>query len=307
MIYDVFTLGTTSKYVTFNDDTNPDYYIRAKKRYISDRDIRQFDSVVPDEMGIVDYQTLVGRSHLIIEAKIYPVIDESGVYGAMEDLREVCNPKLAQEDNDSDDGYIYLKWSEGSLLKQLKVKPLRVDIPETDKGSHTPSVRILCKIKYPVIESQTLKSSNNTITITSGTGIEIPSTGLVIPVGGVTIGADTGTGTSGVINSGDYKAYPNIILTGPINIPKITNATLGKYIEFNYNLAAGEKIYLYIDYDGVTAEHSNGTNMFQYITSGSDIDNFYIRKGQNNITLTATTLGSDCSYEITWRDSWPLS
>jgi len=307
MIYDVFTLGTSNKYITFNDESNTSYYLRAKKRYVSDREIRQFDSVVPDEMGIVDYQTLVGRSYLKIEAKIYPITDENDIYLAMEDIREVCNPKLAQEDTDSDDGYVLLKWNEGNKNKQLEVKPLRVDIPEESKGSHTPKVNIVCKVRYPVIESQTLKTVDFSTDVTAGLGIVIPSTGLVIPSNGVVVGADTGSGNGYCINEGDYKAYPNIIFAGPINIPKLTNSTIGKYIEFNYNLADSAFIYVYIDYDGITATHSDGTNMLRYITSGSDLENFHLREGGNQLTLTATTLGEDSSCTVTYRDSFPLS
>lgn len=307
MIYDVFTLGSTNNKITFNDETNPNYYLRAKRRYVSDREIRQFDSVVPDEMGIVDYQTLVGRSYLQIEAKIFPVDEDNGLYKAWEDIRKVCNPKLAQDDTASDTGYVYLQWSEGNKEKELKVKPLRVDIPENVKDSHTPTIKIVCKIKYPIVESQDFKTNNFSASIIPGSGVIIPSTGLVIPANGITINADTGTGSGYATNDGDYKAYPNVIFTGPINTPRITNETIGKFIEFNYNLTDGNKIYLYIDYDGVTATHSDGTNMLQYITQNSAIEDFYLKEGDNQLKLTATTLGSGSSCEVTWKDSWPLS
>jgi hypothetical protein len=306
MIYDVFTLGSTTNYITFNDDTDPDYYLRAQKRFVSDREIRQFDSVVPDEMGIVDYQTLVGRSYFVIEAKVYPISGETALYGAMEKIRKVCNPKISQDDADSDTGYVLLKYTEGGDSKQLRVKPIKVDIPETIKGSHTPVVKIWCKVRYPFIEAQTANSVTLTPVVAAGTGIQIPSTGLLIPTGGVSIGADTGGASQSIINGGDYKAYPVITFQSTIVNPKLTNTTTGKYVEFTYNVNTGT-VTVTMDYDGVTATHSDGTNMLGYLTAGSDLEGFCIEPGANALTLTASTLGSGATCTVSCRDTWPLS
>ena len=306
MIYDIFTLGESDNYVSFNDESQTDYYIRASRRQASNREIRQFDSNVPDEMGVVDYQTLVGRSYYIIEGKIYPGNGLETPYKGMATLRKVCNPKIAQDSAYSDGGYINLKWTEDGA-KQLRVKPLYVDIPETVKKANTPSFKILCKVRYPFIEAQTATSLTLTSITTAGTGIEITeTTGLVIPVGGVVIGADTGGASGSLTNNGDYKAYPVITFTGPLNIPKLTNTTTGKYIEFNYNLTSGT-ITVTIDYDGVTAVGSDGTNLLQYLTATSSLDDFAVEVGTNAYTLTATTLGSGSSCQISARDTFPLS
>jgi hypothetical protein len=238
MLYNKFTLGSSSNYITFNDEDNADYYIRAQRRAVTNRDIRQFDSVVPDEMGVVDYQTLLGKEYFVISGKIYPIGGENTLYRAMADLRKACSPAITQADNDSDYGYVLLKWEE-DVDKQLRVKPLYVDIPETISNSNTPEFRIFCKIKYPFIESQTQKTVTLSPTVTSGSGLVIPSSGLVIPEGGVVIGADSGSGSVVATNDGDYKAYPTITINAPINNPKIINSSTGKYIEFNYICQAG--------------------------------------------------------------------
>ena len=304
MLYNKFTLGSSTNYITFNDEDNVDYYIRAQRRAVTKRDIRQFDSVVPDELGVVDFQTLLGKEHFVITGKIYPIGGENSLYRAMADMRKACSPAITQADNDSDYGYVLLKWGE-DVNKQLRVKPLYVDIPESIANANTPEFKIFCKIKYPVIEAQATDSVTLSPAITAGSGLVIPASGLVIPDNGVVIGADSGSASVTVVNNGDYKAYPTITLHAPLNNPRITNASTGKYIEFNYNLASGS-ITVVIDYDGVTAESNDGTNLLNYITSGSDIENFYIREGDNNLTLTAATLGTGASAVVSFRDSWPL-
>jgi len=465
MIYDVFTLGTDNSYITFNDETNPDYYIRAKRRVFGQRDVRQFDTVVPDEMGIVDYQTLIGKGLFVIEGKIYPISGNTGLYKAEELLRKVCNPKIAQDDADSDTGYVLLKWTEDEG-KQLRVKPLYVDIPEQSKSANTPTFKMVLKVRYPFVEAQSASQVTLSPVITSGGGLVIPGNligypesnvdgytnmytgsvvgtgqsiagltgdttqlrfylkktgaptgniivnlyqhsgtfgtssvpgtligqigtidsaslsttaalvdmvqtnvrtlatgtnyivtleysggsasnyvmvgydgsapiapgnymtktgstwtadatkdmghyvfvtgGLIIPAGGVQIGADSGGASQAVHNAGDYRAYPTINFYGTMVNPKLTNTSTGKYIEFAFNLNQGN-INVTTDYDGATAIHSDGTNLLQYLTAGSDIDAFFIEPGENALSLTASTMGSNASVVINHRDVWPLS
>ena len=61
-IYAQFTFGSTTNLITFNDKSQ-DYVFKARRRYATQRDIRQFDTVVPDESGVVDYQTLIGKMY----------------------------------------------------------------------------------------------------------------------------------------------------------------------------------------------------------------------------------------------------
>jgi len=303
MLYDQFTLGTTTNYITFNDQSNTDYYIRAQKRFITRREVREFDSVVPEEMGVVDYQTLIGKSYLVIEAKVYPLSGTSGLYNAMELLRKVCNPKISQDDAESDYGYVLLKWSETDD-KQLRVKPISVDIPENIKGSHTPKVKILCKVRYPFVEAQTATTLTLTPSTVAGVGIEIPSTGLEIPTGGVCIGADSGGATGTATNNGDFKAYPVITLNSVMVNPRLTNSTTGKYIEFTYNINTGS-VTVTLDYDGVVATHTDGTNMLQYLTAASSIDEMALEPGGNALSLSAASMGAGASCTVSFRDSWP--
>jgi hypothetical protein len=301
-IYSQFTFGSSTNYITFNDESG-DFIFKARRRLAQNRELRQFDTNVPDEPGIVDYQTLPGREYYVIEGTLYGV-DEGALYRGMEKLRKVTSVAVAQDDPESDDGYLPLKWAENTD-KQLMVKPLYVDIPETRKSAMKPAFKILFKIKYPFIESQTLHTVDFSPEVTAGVGTIIPSTGLVIPAGGVTIGADVGTGNGVANNAGDYKVYPTITFNAPINVPRLTNSATGKFIEFNYNLATGTAT-IQMRYDGITAVTSEGVNIMQYLTADSDIENFYLVEGTNQLTLNATSIGSGADCTISWRDSWPI-
>ena len=301
-IYAQFTFGSTTNLITFNDKSQ-DYVFKARRRYATQRDIRQFDTVVPDESGVVDYQTLIGKMYYVVEGTLYGR-NESSLYIGMEKLRKATSPAITQEDVESDNGYLPIKWSE-NVDKQIWAKPLYVDIPETRRSAMKPSFRILFKIKRPFIESQAYHTTTFSADTTSGVGLPVPTAGIEINTGGVGVGADTGSGSGIAENIGDYKAYPTINITAPINKPRITNGATGKYIEFNYNLSTGTAN-ITMDYDGIVATTSGGVNLLQYLTASSDIENFYLRSGENQLTLTATSIGSGADITVSWKDFWPI-
>lgn len=304
-IYQQFTFGSSTNQITFNDKSG-DYIIKARRRLAQNRDMRHFDTNIPDAPGINDYQTLPGREYYVIEGTLYGRTEEA-LYRGQEALRKATSPVITQDDPESDNGYLPLKWTENTP-KQLLLKPLYVDMAETRKSAMKPSFRILFKVRYPFIESQELKTMGFAPQASeglSGVGTVIPTTGLIIPTGGVTFGADSGTGSGAVENAGDYKTFPIFNITAPVNNFRITNNSTGKYIEFNYNLTTGRAI-IDIRYNGASATTSEGVDLMQYLTAGSDLLNFYLKEGVNNLTLTATSIGEGSDITVSYRDSWPL-
>lgn len=300
-IYSKFTFGTDNNQITFNDKSG-DYIIKARKRLAQNRDMRQYDTNIPDAPGVSDYQTLPGLEYYVIEGTLY-ARTESALYRGKEALNKVSSPVISQEDPDSDNGYVPLKWTE-NVDKQLMLKPLYLEIAETRQSARKPSFRILCKIKYPFVQSQLVHTESIIPSTTAGVGIVIPSTGIPITTNGIVIGADSGTGSGNIINNGDYKAFPTFNITGPINKPRITNQTTGKYIEFNYNITGSANIT--IRNDGVSATASDGTDLLQYLTSGSDLLNFALEEGSNQLVLTAASMGTGVQVTVSFQDSWPL-
>ena len=304
-IYSIFTFGSSTNYIRFNDESMP-YIFKARMRYINNRDIRQFDIDIPNEPGSIDYLTTPGKEYMVIEGTLYGT-DEASLYTGQEVLRRATSPAITVDDPESDDGYLPMKWSE-NVDKQLLVKPLYVDIPESRKSAMKPAFRIFFKVRYPFEQSQTLHTTGfapQAATGMTGTGTVIPTTGLIFPVGGIVFSADSGTGASAVNNIGGFKAFPTFNITAPVSNFRITNQTVGNFIEFTYNLATGSAI-IVCDYRGVTATASDGTNLMQYLTAASDIENFYLKPGINNLTLTATSIGVGSNITVSWQDTWPL-
>jgi len=301
-VYSNFTFGSSTNYLTFN--LAGDYTVKAKRRLASNRDVRHFDQNVPFDMGITDYETLIGKTLYLIEGVLYAK-NEGFLFSGLEKIRKVFNPRIAQDDAESDNGYLPLKWTEGSTSKMLYMKPLYVDIPETRRSARKPTFKAIFKIKYPVITSQASHTTSFTPVTTGTGGIAIPSTGLAITAVGIQIGTSTGTGSGTLTNSGDYPAWPTITFTGITTNPRITNSTTGEYIQLNYALASSETATITYDNDSLSIVKNDGTNLMQYVDSSTDF--FTIQPGLNQLSFTASNMGagSDCSVAI--YDSWPLS
>jgi hypothetical protein len=307
-IYSTFTYGSSTNFLTFNDEASynagtADYIVKARRRMATRRDIRDFDMPVPDEMGITDFQTLVGKTHYVIEGQVYSEI-ESGLFDGLDKVRKVFNPQIAQDDSESDYGYLPMKWTE-SENRMIRLKPLYVDIEENRRNAFKPTFRALLKIKYPVIISQTTHQTSFTPgAYGAGDGLQIPALGISIPATGISLGQNSGTSGSGVItNSGDYPAWPIIKFIGPVTNPKLSDGT--NYIQVNTAIDAGEEINIQYDQDTLEVLHSDGTNLIQYLDSGSEL--FKIEPGSTQLIFTAQSISSPADCQVTIYDTWPLS
>jgi hypothetical protein len=301
-IISTFTYGSSTNFVTFNDES-ADYVIKASRRTATRRDLRDFDMPIPDEAGITDFQTLIGKTHYMIEGRVYSETDE-GRYTGIDKLRSVFNPMVAQEDAESDYGYLPMKWTENEA-RQLMMKPLYVDIDESRKSAFKPTFRALMKIKYPVITTQASVQTNFAPT-SYGTsdGVEIPAAGLSIPSTGISMGQNSGaTGSGLLVNRGNYPAWPVIKFTGPVTNPLISDGT--NYIQVNTSIDEGEEINVLYDQDTLEILKSDGTNLTQYLDSGSTL--FKVMPGSTQFTFSAQTMNSPADCQITIFSTWALS
>lgn len=76
--------------------------------------------------------------------------------------------------------------------------------------------------------------------------------------------------------TGTWLSYPTIIITGPINVPSITNNTTSETIELNYNVAPGEVVTINLEYGQKTVTNQLGTNLIGTVTTTSDLATFHI-------------------------------
>lgn len=296
-IFDISTLGTSNNYITFNDDNSSIYY-RLKNRVPQRRDIREFDIPLQENTGIADFQTFMGKTMYILEGTMYPD-DEDAFATGRAALRKLASMDIEQNDNDSDEGYVPYKWTDNAD-KQLFMKVMYVDLPESSKQGIKQPFRLLCKIKYPVILAQ--ESTGATI----GSSTATTTGSFVLPeVLPSVLGATTYSSNGSVTNNGDWPSYPSFTIHGPVNVPRITNSTTGEYIEVNTNLSSSSDV-LTINYDQDSfAIDKNGSSVIGSLTSGSTY--FKIEPGINNLTLSGSSVGSGAYATAAVFSAWPLS
>lgn len=297
-IFDTSTLGTSNNYITFNDDNGAIYY-RLKNRVPQRREMREFDIPNQENSGISDFQTFIGKTMYILEGTMYPD-DEDAFAQGRRALRKLASQVIEQDDNDSDLGYVPYKWTEDAP-KQLMMKVLYVDLPENSRQGIKQPFRLLCKVKYPVITSQTPSTAN----IGSASAVVATGTSVLPFTLPVVLGATTYSSNGSIVNTGDLPNYPSFVIYGPISNPKITNSTTGEYIEVTTNLASSSNI-LTINYDQDSfAIDNDGNSVIGSLTSGSTM--FKIEPGTNDLTLTGASVGSGAYATVSVNSAWPLS
>lgn len=297
-IFESSTLGTSSNQIVFNDETgNP--YFRITRRAATRRDLREFDIPLPEHTGAADYQSFIGKMYFVIEGTMYPD-NENSFHSGREALRALASLDIEQGDADSDDGYVTYVFPDANGNRQIHVKVMYVDIPESTRLGLKQPFRLLCKIKYPVI----FASSATTATIGDSSATTSGSSNLpwVLPK---VIGKTTYSSNGSVTNDGDIGTYPSFVITGPISRPRITNSTTSEYLEVDVNLAtASDTLIINYDQDSVDITQAGNTKLDK-LTSGSTL--FKIRPGTNNLTLTGDTVGSGANATVSIRSAWPLS
>jgi hypothetical protein len=314
-IYDSSTLGTQTNQIIFNDDSISPYF-RMRSRVPTRRELKEFETVLPDGSGISDTTSFIGKMYMILEGTMYPD-DEVEYHEGREMLRKLASLEIAQEDADSDSGYVLYRWEENTP-KEIALKVLYVDMQENTRLGLKQPFRLLCKIKYPVIYSTVSKSAQLiTDTVAQLGGAQIPAyVPLSIPStsGGstafpltfpVVFGASTSLGSSGVTNDGDIETWPTIVINGPVNRPKVTNRTTGESIELEIALpSTSDSCIITYDQDSVAITSQN-QNVYGKLTSDSRL--FKIQPGNNDLTFTGTSMGEGAQATVNWRDAWPMS
>lgn len=300
-IYQRATIGTTTNQIVFND-TSESPYFRVQSRAPQRRELRDMDIPVPFESGIMDFETLVGKTMYIINGTMYPSSEANHDLG-LQKLRKLASLDIAQNDNLADDGYVPYEWTEYSRSKRLFVKVLYVNIIENTKQGMVKNFSLICKIKNPIIFGADDKlASTAEADPTGGTGSA--KYAIIYPVA---YGASTYSVSETALNNGDLPAYPTYInVYGPCVSPKVTNTTTGEYIELTGVTLSNQSNVLRIAYDKDSLSvELDGVNVLSDVSSGSTY--FKLNPGGNVITLTGSTVSAGAYAEVGYRDTWPLS
>lgn len=297
-IYDSSYIGTTANRITFNTTSFPIF--RVQSRRPQQRQIRDLDIPIPFENGISDFETLVGKVAYVIEGTMYPG-GESEYYSGRRQLAKLANLEVSQGDILSDEGYVPYVFTEGSLQKQIFVKVLYVDMPETTRTGFVQPFRLVCKIKDPTIYGATLKQADTgdaDFSTASGTAIYPFEYSIIF-------GASTSSVSVDANNVGDLDVYPvSININGPVNSPKITNTTTGDYIQVGVNLgSSSNSLVIAYDKDSLTVE-LDGVSVVNQVTSGSTY--FKIPPGNNIFSLTGSSISDDARAVVSFYDGYSL-
>lgn len=298
-IYDQSTLGTSTNQITFNGSSFPIF--RVQSRQPQRRQLRELDLPIPFENGISDFETLIGQTAYVIEGTMYPG-GEAEYDDGLRRLRKLASLEVQQDDNLSDYGYVPYVYQEKMQQKQIFLKVLYVDLPESTRKGLVQPFRLICKIKDPRIHSYTLHQASTEpadFTTASGSAIypfEYP----------IIYGASTSSVSSNARNEGDIGAYPvSINVYGPVNSPKITNTTTGEYIQVNVNLSTNaDELVISYDKDSLSVLR-NGVSVLNQVTTSSTY--FKLEPGDNIIQLTGSSISDDSYVTISYYDSWSLS
>ena len=118
--------------------------------------------------------------------------------------------------------------------------------------------------------------------IGGGAGMPFP---LLVPI---TLGSPVNINqTQAVINAGNYKAYPTVILYGPISSPVVTNLTTGEKLDFTgTNIGGGQVWTIDCRYGYKTVKDQTGGNQIAGLTLNSDLATFHLNAGANSINVT---------------------
>lgn len=299
-IYDTGYIGTAANQLTLNDFTATPIF-RLISRAPQQRQVRELDIPIPFENGVSDFETLIGKTAYIIDGTMYPG-SESEYDTGVRRLRKIASLDVSQGDNLSDDGYVPYIWTDFAGQKQVFVKVMYVQIVEDTRKGLVQPFRFICKVKDPTIYGVTVKiadTSSSDPTTSSGTAI-YPFTYPII------YGASTYSVSSTADNAGDLDINPvSIVVSGPVNSPKITNTTTGEFIQVNANLASTSN-FLRISYtkDSLSVE-VDGVSVLNDVTTDSTY--FKLQPGGNDLELNGSSVGSGAYLQVSYRDGFPLS
>ena len=298
-IYDSSTLGTASNQIEFNGTSFPIF--RVQSRQPQRRQLRELDIPIPFENGISDFETLIGQTAYIIEGTMYPG-GEAEYDDGLRRLRKLASLELQQDDPLADEGYVPYVYTEKMRNKQIFMKVLYVDLPESTRKGLVQPFRLVCKIKDPTIYDATLNIASTQpadFTIASGSAIYPFSYPIVF-------GASTSSVSVDALNEGDIPVYPiSINIHGPVNSPRITNITTGEYIQVNVNLSTdADELVISYDKDSLSVLR-NGVSVLNNVTSASTY--FKLEPGGNQFQLTGSSISDDAYATVSYYSGWSLS
>lgn len=108
-------------------------------------------------------------------------------------------------------------------------------------------------------------------------------------------------GTDTITYTGTWPEYPIVYLTGPLTNPVLTHVTLGLTLDFTgITIASGKTYVIDLRYGYKTVTDGDGANAIDELTSASDLADFRLEPGDNDINLVATGATGDSAARLTY-------
>ena len=124
-------------------------------------------------------------------------------------------------------------------------------------------------------------------------------------IGYNTTGTATAAGTITATNDGGANCYPKVRINGPGTLHKLSNNTTGAQVGFvGLTLLTGEILTINFEPGNISAESTYRGNCLSYIAPGSDLADFYLRKGTNSISFLMTGTDGDTSAAMIWTPTF---
>lgn len=120
----------------------------------------------------------------------------------------------------------------------------------------------------------------------------------------ITPGGFAGTTLS---NAGNWQAFPQITVTGPVTNLTITNSTTSQVLNIPGAISAGTSYYFDLRYGYktiYTGPNQTGTNVIDKISATSNLATWAIQPGVNNIVITGTGTSGATQVVTTWPNRY---
>lgn len=181
----------------------------------------------------------------------------------------------------------------GRPTRRVIGRPRRASVDSTLVKSGRADVVLEFRATDPRIYSDSEFSSSMALP-QSGGGATFPLTF------DLTFGATSEGGFLFVVNDGNFPTRPVVTITGPVDFPKLLNASTGQHLTLNLSLPAGHT--LVIDFDARTVLLDGTASRYSALTPDSEW--WEIGPGATLVQFFGATFQANARAALRWRSAW---
>lgn len=261
-------------FIVLNDHSDPENLIALQDYPSFDLEIKNQEIQKEGQHGIWDFNSFYGK-RLITFSGVIVGQDEASVIAIQDQLKLVCG--LPLEPNSSNDGVLTISYTDprGRALQTTGKLFSSIRFSRSMRENFKLAFQLVLKSANPNIVSQTETEDVGTRGYWAGS-LKLPAS---MP-NKINIVAMQ---TLEVENLGNTYTDTRITIHGALTNPRLENLTTGKFMQFTYNIGAGE--YIYIDSLLGTIVNQAGTDISAFLDNGSEF--IKIKSGINSLLLTS--------------------